>query len=41
MIRSLFWIIIWMLTLCAASFHIRYMDGLEIQLNGWLKSGDE
>ena len=35
MIRTLFWLIIWVLTLGIADIQVEYDDGLNIKFIGW------
>lgn len=36
MIRTLFWFIVWLLTLGTINIKISYKDGLHIELKSWL-----
>lgn len=35
LLRCLFWFVLWLLTLGAATIYVRYADGLTIDLKGW------
>lgn len=39
MIRTLFWVALWVASLCSLKIHVLYCDGLEITLNPWWKWG--
>jgi len=38
MIRFLFWVTLWLLTLCAATIDVTYNDGLHLKFKGWWKA---